>query len=62
MRDWDEFARKNPEAPLTQGERVEYMNHVLDGWDNRARYLKEMAAWEQLPWWKRWFTPRPREN
>jgi len=56
---WDEFARKNPVAPLSEAQQESYLNHLIDGHNDYRKVRAEREAWAKLPWWKRLFTARP---
>jgi len=58
-KDWDTYARENPDTPLSKNEAASYLDHVIGGWNRRAHYLDAVKEWEKLPWWKRLFTFRP---
>jgi len=61
---WDKYARENPYAPLSKDGAASYLNHLIDGGNDRIRaineYKKNLAKWEARSWFGRLIFPRPR--
>ena len=61
---WDDYARENPEAPLSRGGAESYLDHLINGHNNRAgdiaQFEKDLVKWKARSWLGRFVFPRPR--
>jgi len=50
---WDEYARRNPDAPLGQQGAELYLGHLIQQHNTHVERMQCRATWDALPWYKR---------